>query len=79
MNMVEEHDHPMNHRLREEGMNMVEEYYHPMNQRPKAEDMDMVGIHMVKVEVWIWWRSACQQKTKRTNHILMCCQIVLKD
>jgi hypothetical protein len=51
MNMVEEHDHPMNHRLREEGMNMVEEYYHPMNQRPKAEDMDMVGIHMVKVEV----------------------------
>jgi hypothetical protein len=60
MDMVEEHDHPMNHRLGEEGMNMVDEHYHPMNQRLEAEDMDMdmVDIHMVKVEVWIWWRSA---------------------
>jgi hypothetical protein len=50
MNMVEEHDHPTNHRLGEEGMNMVEEHYHPMNDRLEVEDMDIVGIHMVDVE-----------------------------
>jgi hypothetical protein len=49
--MVEEQDHPMNHRLREEGMNMVEEHYHPTNHRLEMEDMDMVGIHMVEVGV----------------------------
>jgi hypothetical protein len=31
MNMVEEHDQPMNHRLGEEGMNTVKEHDHPMN------------------------------------------------
>jgi hypothetical protein len=31
INMVEEHDHPTNHRLKDDCMNMVEEYYHPMN------------------------------------------------
>jgi hypothetical protein len=48
-NMVEEHDHPMNHRLGDEGTNMVEEHYHPTNHRLEVEDMDMVGIHMVEV------------------------------
>jgi hypothetical protein len=47
--MVEEHDHPMNHRLGEENMNMVEEHCHPMNHRPEVENMDMVGIYMVEV------------------------------
>jgi hypothetical protein len=46
MNMVEEQDHPMNHRLGEEDMNMVE-HYHPMNHRSGVEDMDMLGIYMV--------------------------------
>jgi hypothetical protein len=57
MNMVEEQDHPMNHRLREENMNMVE-HYHPMNHRSEVEDMDMDIEHsdmeddmMVEVEV----------------------------
>jgi hypothetical protein len=36
MNTVEEHDHPTNHRLREEGMDMVG--IHVM----KVDDMDMV-------------------------------------
>jgi hypothetical protein len=63
-NMVEEHDHPMNHRLGEEGMNMVE-YYHPMNHRLEVEDMDMVGIHMVECGVWIWWRSADRTPDRR--------------
>jgi hypothetical protein len=54
MNMVKEHDHPMNHRLGEEGMNMAEKHYHPLKHRLRVEDMYMVGIHMVKVEVWIW-------------------------
>jgi hypothetical protein len=49
MNMMEEHDHPTNHRLGEEGMNMVEEHYHLTNHRLEVEDMDMVGIHMVEV------------------------------
>jgi hypothetical protein len=53
MNMVEKHDHPMKHWLGEGGMNMAEEHYHPMNHRLEVEDMDMVGIHMVKVGVWI--------------------------
>jgi hypothetical protein len=52
--MVEEHDHPTNHRLGKEGMKMVEEHYHPTNHRLEVEDMDMVGIHMVEVGVWIW-------------------------
>jgi hypothetical protein len=47
-NMVEEHDHPMNHRLGEESMNMVEEHYHPTNHRLVVEDMYMM--------VSIWWR-----------------------
>jgi hypothetical protein len=55
MDMVEEQDHPMNHRLGEEGMNMVgsnmvnvdgmdtvEEHFHPMNHRPEVEGMDTV-------------------------------------
>jgi hypothetical protein len=41
----------------EEGMNMVEEHYHPMNHGLEVEDMNMVGIHMVRVGVWIRWRS----------------------
>jgi hypothetical protein len=49
----QEHDHLMNHRLREEGMNMVEEHYHLTNHRLEVDDMDMVGIHMVEVGVWI--------------------------
>jgi hypothetical protein len=49
-NMVEEHDHQMNYRLRKEGMNMVEEHYHPINPRLEVDDIDMVGIHMVEVE-----------------------------
>jgi hypothetical protein len=50
MNMMEEHDHLMNHRLGEEGMNMMEEHYHPMSHQLKVEEMDMVDIHMVEVE-----------------------------
>jgi hypothetical protein len=46
-NMVEEHDHPMNHRLGEEGMNMVEEHYHSTKYQLEVEDM--VDIHMVEV------------------------------
>jgi hypothetical protein len=49
MNMVEMHDHLMNHRMGEEGMNMVDVHYDPMNHRLEVEDMDMVGIHMVEV------------------------------
>jgi hypothetical protein len=54
MVMLEEQDHPMNHRLGEEGMNMVElddidtveEHFHPMNHRPEVEGMgDMVDEH----------------------------------
>jgi hypothetical protein len=59
MDMVEEQDHSMNHRLREEGMNMVgsnmvdvdgmdtvEEHFHPMNHRPEVEGMDTVNTIM---------------------------------
>jgi hypothetical protein len=54
MDMVEEQDHPMNHRLGEEGMNMVkvddmdtvEEHFHPMNHRPEVEGMDTVDTGM---------------------------------
>jgi hypothetical protein len=56
-NMMEEHDHPMKHRLEEEDMNMVEEHYHPMKHRLQVEDIDMMGIYMVEVGVWIWWRN----------------------
>jgi hypothetical protein len=58
MNMVEEQDHPMNHRLGEEGMNMVgsnmvevdvmdtvEGHFHPMNHRPDVEGTDTVEKH----------------------------------
>jgi hypothetical protein len=58
IDMVEEQDHPTNHRLREEGINMVgsnmvevdgmdtlEEYFHPMNHRPEVEGMDTVEEH----------------------------------
>jgi hypothetical protein len=58
MDMVEEQNHPMNHRLREEGMNMVDsnmvevdgmdtvdDHFHPMNHRPEVEDMDTVKEH----------------------------------
>jgi hypothetical protein len=57
MDMVEEQNHPMNHRLREEGINMVssnmvevddintmEEHFHPINHQPGWR-------------VWIRWRS----------------------
>jgi hypothetical protein len=54
MDMVEEQDHSMNHRLEEEGMNMVdvdgmdtvEEHFHPMNHRPEVEGMDTVDTIM---------------------------------
>jgi hypothetical protein len=55
MNIVEKHDHPMNHMLGEEGMNMAKEHYHLTNHRLEVEDMDMM-----EVGVWIWWRSACR-------------------
>jgi hypothetical protein len=53
MVMIEEQDHPMNHRLGEEGMNMlevdvidtVEEHFYPMNHRPEVEGMDTVDEH----------------------------------
>jgi hypothetical protein len=58
MDMVEEQDHPTNHRLGEEGMNMVGsnmvevddidtmgEHFHPMNHRPKVDGMDTVEEH----------------------------------
>jgi hypothetical protein len=43
--------------LEVDSMNMVEEQDHPMNHRLGEEDMNMVGIYMVEVGVWIWWRS----------------------
>jgi hypothetical protein len=58
MNMVEEQDHSMNHRLGEEGMNMVgshmvevedmdtvEEHFHSMNHRSEVDGMDTVDEH----------------------------------
>jgi hypothetical protein len=58
MNMVDEHDHPMNHQLGEEGMNMmginmvevddmdmVEEHFHLMNHQPEVDGMDTVEEH----------------------------------
>jgi hypothetical protein len=47
MDMIEEQDHLMNHRLGEDGMNMVEvdsmdtveEHFHPMNHKPEVEGM----------------------------------------
>jgi hypothetical protein len=58
MNMVEEQDHSMNHRLGEGGMNMVgnnivemdgmdtvEEHFHPMNHQSEVEGMDMMEEH----------------------------------
>jgi hypothetical protein len=54
MNMVEEHDHPMNHWLEEECMNIVDEHYHLMNHRSEVEDMDRedmtVGANVVERE-----------------------------
>jgi hypothetical protein len=62
IDMVEEQDHPTNHRLREEGINMVgsnmvevdgmdtlEEYFHPMNHRPEVEGMDTVEEHFYPI------------------------------
>jgi hypothetical protein len=60
MDMVEGQDHPMNHRLGEEGMNMmkmngidtmegmdmVEEHFHPMNHRSEVESMDTADTAM---------------------------------
>jgi hypothetical protein len=43
MNMVEEQDHPMNHRLGEEGMNMVE-----VNGMNTMEGMNIVTPHVSK-------------------------------
>jgi hypothetical protein len=53
MDMIEEQDHPMNHRLGEEGMNMVgssmvevdgmntvDEHFHSINHLPDVEGMD---------------------------------------
>jgi hypothetical protein len=58
MDMVEKQDHPMNHRLGEEGMNMVgsnmvkvddmdmmEEHFYPMNHQPEVEGMDTLDEH----------------------------------
>jgi hypothetical protein len=58
MDMVEEQEHPMNHRLGEEDMNMVgsnmvevdgmdtvEEHFRPMNHRSEVEGTDTVEEH----------------------------------
>jgi hypothetical protein len=53
IDMVEEQDHPTNHRLGEEGMNMVkvddmdtmDGHFHLMNHRLEMEDMDTVDEH----------------------------------
>jgi hypothetical protein len=58
MDMVQEQDHPMNHRLGEESMNMVdgnmvevdgmdtvEEHFYLMNHRPEVEGMNTVEEH----------------------------------
>jgi hypothetical protein len=67
MDMVEEQDHPMNHRLGVEGMNMVgsnmvevdgidtvEEHFHPMNDGPELEGMDTVDTGMRMIEQLSW-------------------------
>jgi hypothetical protein len=59
MDMVEEQNHPTNHRLGEEGMNMVgsnmlevddmdtvKEHFHPINHRPELEGIDTVDTSM---------------------------------
>jgi hypothetical protein len=46
MDAMEEHLHPMNHRLEVEGMDTVEKHFHPMNHRPEVEGMDTVDIGM---------------------------------
>jgi hypothetical protein len=57
MNMVEEQDHPTNHRLGEEGMNMVG------NNMVEVDGMDMMEehfhlmSHQRKWRVWIRWRA----------------------
>jgi hypothetical protein len=58
MDMVEEQDHPTNHRLGEEsmnmmgsnmvevdGMDMMEEHFHPINHQPEVEGMDTAEEH----------------------------------
>jgi hypothetical protein len=63
--MVTEQDHPMNHRLGEEGMNMVgsnmvevdgmdtlKEHFHPMNHRSEVEGMDTVDEHFHLMNHW---------------------------
>jgi hypothetical protein len=49
-NMLDDHDHLINHRLEEEGINTVEKHDYPMNHRLGEESMNMMGIHMVDVE-----------------------------
>jgi hypothetical protein len=46
MYTVEEHFHPMNHRLEVDGMDTVEEHFHSMNHRPEVEDMNTVDAGM---------------------------------
>jgi hypothetical protein len=59
MDMVEEQNHPTNHRLggkcmnmvgsnmvKMDGMDMVEKHFHPMNHRLKVEGMDTVDTGM---------------------------------
>jgi hypothetical protein len=54
MNMVEEHDHSLNHWLRKEGMNMVGIHM------VEVEGMDMVEECPLNTDrrwrVLIWWR-----------------------
>jgi hypothetical protein len=66
MNMVEEQDHPTNHRQGEEDIHMVgihmvevesmdtvEEHYHPMNHRPDVEGMDREEEHYHPINHWL--------------------------
>jgi hypothetical protein len=74
MDMVEEQNHPTNHRLGEEGMNMVsshkvevdvermdtmEEHFHPMNHRPKVDsERELDGLVFVRH----WTRDAAARR-----------------
>jgi hypothetical protein len=48
---LEEHDHPMKHRLGEKGMNIVKKYYHSTKHQLKVDDMNTVDIYMEEVGV----------------------------
>jgi hypothetical protein len=52
MDMVDEHFHPMNHRLEVEGMDTVEKHFHPMNHRPEVEGMDTMEKHFHPMNHW---------------------------